>query len=220
VRRYLGNLPAAGRREEARDIGLAPPPGVVEREVHKGIEPKSQTAIVFTGPFDYTPAERSALSGLAQLLELKLREQLREKMGGTYGVSVRAVPSRVPRPQYSLSIQFGSSPERAGELVGAIFAQIDSLRHTGGGEMDLAKLREKAIRTRETELRENGFWLRQLALADQSGENLDQLLDLQKLLAQLTRERLRLAAQQYLDVKRYVRVTLLPEASPAIPHSE
>jgi zinc protease len=220
VRRYLGNLPAAGRREEARDIGLAPPPGVVEREVHKGIEPKSQTAIVFTGPFDYTTAERSALSGLAQLLELKLREQLREEMGGTYGVSVRAAPSRVPRPQYSLSIQFGSSPERAGELVGAIFAQIDSLRHTGGGEMDLAKLREKAIRTRETELRENGFWLRQIAFADQSGEHLDQVLDLQKLLAQLTRERLRLAAQQYLDVKRYVRVTLLPEASPAIPHSE
>ena len=42
VRRYLGNLPAGGRREDARDIGLAPPPGVVQREVHKGIEPKSQ----------------------------------------------------------------------------------------------------------------------------------------------------------------------------------
>lgn len=215
VRRYLGNLPAAGRREEARDIGLASPPGVVEREVHKGIEPKSQTAIVFTGPFEYTRTERFALSGLAQLLELKLREQLREEMGGTYGVGVRASPTRVPRPQYTLSIQFGSAPERVGELVGAIFAQIDSLRQVGGEEKELAKLRETAIRTRETELRENGFWLRQLVFADQTGEDLRETLDLPSLLAQLTGENLRSAAQRYLDVKRYVRVTLLPEKEAA-----
>jgi len=51
VRTYLGGLPATGRQETWRDVGIEPPEGVVEKTVYRGIEPKSRTQIVFTGPF-------------------------------------------------------------------------------------------------------------------------------------------------------------------------
>src|SRR6266545_5821789 len=51
VERYLASLPSLNRKESARDVGIHPPAGVVEKQVRKGIEPKSQVSIVFTGPF-------------------------------------------------------------------------------------------------------------------------------------------------------------------------
>src|SRR5205085_1103280 len=51
VERYLGSLPALHRHETAKDVGPHPPTGVVEKQVRRGIEPKSQVSIVFTGPF-------------------------------------------------------------------------------------------------------------------------------------------------------------------------
>jgi zinc protease len=95
--------------------------------------------------------------------------------------------------------------------VAAIFAEIDSLARFGAGEKELAKIRETVIRSRETDLKENGFWLGQLAGLEQNGEDPRVILDPSDLLPLLTPERLKAAAQRYLDRSNYVRVTLLPE---------
>ena len=56
VERYLGALPSLRRRETWKNDGVTPPKGVVEKVVRKGIEPKSQAAIVFTGPIQFDSA--------------------------------------------------------------------------------------------------------------------------------------------------------------------
>ena len=134
IARYLGNLPALRRGEQWKDVGIRAPTGVIEREVHRGVEPKSQTEMVFSGSFPFTRPERFVLRSLADVLDIKLREQLREELGGTYGVSVSAAPTKVPREEYTFTISFGSAPDRVGQLVTAIFTQIDSLAKFGAGE--------------------------------------------------------------------------------------
>ena len=217
VERYLGNLPATHRGEQWRDIGLRAPAGVVEREVKRGIEPKSQTELVFSGTFPFSRPERFILRSLADVLDIKLREQLREELGGTYGVSVTPAATRIPREEYTLSVSFGSAPDRVPQLLAAVFAQIDTLQRQGAGEKDLAKIRETTIRSRETDLKENGFWLGQLAAVEQNGDDPKVILDPSDLLPLLTPERIKQAALRYLDQKNYVRVTLLPESKPATP---
>ena len=211
VERYLANLPATRRNETWRDVGIHPPKGVVEREVRRGLEPKSQTELVFSGPFAWSRAERFVIRSLGDILDIKLREQLREELGGTYGVSVSPSPSRIPREEYTFTVSFGSAPDRVDQLVAAIFSQIDSLARFGPDEKDLAKVRETAIRSRETDLRENGYWLGQLAGYLQNGEDPKGIVSLDDLLPLLTRERIQAAAARYLDRSNYVRVTLLPE---------
>src|SRR3712207_9194153 len=66
-RSYVASLPATGRRETWRDPGGAPPKGVVERVVRRGVEPKATTLLLFTGPFEYTPENRFALTALTEL---------------------------------------------------------------------------------------------------------------------------------------------------------
>jgi zinc protease len=145
------------------------------------------------------------------VLEIKLRERLREALGGTYGADVYASPSRIPRPAYSLTVSFGSAPQRVEELAQAVFAEVDSLKARGPSADDLAKVKEMYLRQHETDLKQNGWWLGQLGAYAQNGEAPQLLLSYPQRVAALTPEAVRDAARRWLDKGRYVKVTLLPE---------
>jgi len=208
VERYIASIPG-GPTTTSRDPGMRPPTTVVERTVRKGLDPKSQTALVFTGPAQVSLRERWILSALGEVLQIRLREELREELSGTYSVSVGPSLSRIPREQYSVSIRFGSDPKLADSLVRTIFSEIDSIQRQGPKATDLAKVKETFIRSRETALKENGWWMSQLMQAARDGDPAAQALE--PLLAAVTVESVRDAAKKYLDRSRYVRVTLTPQ---------
>ena len=211
VAKWLGSLPSKGRRETWRDTGIRPPTGIVQRVVKKGTEPKARTALVFTGPFEYTRKNRYQLSALAELLNIKLRETLRENMGGTYGVSVSPSATREPYPSYRFTIGFGSAPERLEDLTAAALAQIDSVKRFGTTPEYLNKVKEAAFRAREVALKQNNYWLAQISIFDQSGWNLAEIPEGEKLISALTAADLKQAAIKYLRTNNYVRVSLYPE---------
>jgi zinc protease len=211
---YLASLPSSGRQETWRDVGIRPPGGVVQRTVRRGVEPKARTALVFTGPAEFSREASAEMGGLAQALELRLRERLREDLGGTYGVGVSGSVERDPWARYSFIVNFGSAPERVEELTGVVFAVIDSVRAAGPSQADVDKVREASRRERETALRENDFWIGRLLSYDRMGWDI-RMIDDEPLSAGLTVERLRDAARRYLDRARYVQVTLVPEGAPA-----
>jgi zinc protease len=215
VAKWLGSLPSTGRKETWRDTGVRPPTGVVQRVVRKGTEPKARTALVFTGPFEYTRQNRYYLSALAELLNIKLREALRENLGGTYGVSVGPSATRDPQPSYRFSIGFGSAPERLEALTAAALAQIDSVKRFGTTPEYLNKVKEAALRSRETALKQNSYWIAQISTFDQNGWRLEEIPNGEKLISALTVDDLQRAAQKYLRTDNYVRVSLYPETYPA-----
>ncbi|MFL5541482.1 MAG: M16 family metallopeptidase [Longimicrobiaceae bacterium] len=210
ILRYLGGLPDTGRRETARDVGIRTPPGVVRAEVRRGVEPKSQTAIVFSGPVQFDRRTVSLLRTLGDALEIRLRERLREDLGGTYGVSVGASAERDPVPEYRVAVEFGAAPERLDELVRVVFAEIDSLKANGVSATDLAKVREAQRRERQVSERENNWWLGALMAYDEYGWD-PRLIPSPPLSQTLTSDDLRDAARRFLDPSRYVQVSLYPE---------
>jgi zinc protease len=184
--------------------------------VKKGAEPKARTALVFTGAFEYTRQNRYYLSALAELLGIKLRETLRENLGGTYGVSVNPSASRDPQPSYRFTIGFGSAPERLEGLTAAALAQIDSVKRFPATPEYLNKVKEAALRARETALKQNAYWISQISTFDQNGWPLEEIPDGDKLISSLTAQDLQRAAQKYLRTDNYVRVSLYPESFPAV----
>ena len=211
VERWLGALPATQRKETWRDPGIESPRGVVERVVRKGVEPRGRTQIVFTGPMPYSRADRAVIRGLGSVLEIRLRELLREALGGTYDVSVFGTASRVPREEYSFTIGFSSAPDRTDELVRTVFAAIDTIRTNGPADRDILKVVEAEARSRETALRQNGYWISQIAAIAQTGDPPELAVDPRGDGALLTRPALRDMARKILDPANYIRVTLLPE---------
>src|SRR5262249_29118935 len=78
VERYIASLPALHKPETARDLGMNPPARVVEKSVVKGIEPKSEVAMVFSGDFDDTPRNRMVMTTMVSILSGDLHRRLRE----------------------------------------------------------------------------------------------------------------------------------------------
>ncbi len=115
VERYLGSLPSINRKESWKNVGIDPPTGVIEKVVRKGIEPSSRADIVFTGPFKNSPQQRIAIRTMALVLQTRLRETLREDLGGTYGVAVIPSYTKIPDEEYRLTIDFGCDPKRTEE---------------------------------------------------------------------------------------------------------
>jgi zinc protease len=219
VERWIGALPAAPaarrRSERARDTGVRPPAGVVRRTVRAGSEPRSSTQMVFTGTAaNVTPAAHYELDALEQLLDRRLTDRLREALGGTYSPSVSGSLWSRPTARYELSIGFGSAPERVDELVGATLEVIEALRRDGPTAQELHDIAEAQRRSRETGLKQNGYWLGMLTSYVQESWEFASLAADQPPGGgtSLTAARLTEAARRYLDLSNYVLVTLYPNA--------
>jgi zinc protease len=212
VEKYLASLPAINRKETFKDVSPSAPKGVVERAVYKGTEPKANTQIYFTGPCVYTPENRFAMRALTELFQIKLTESLREQLGGTYSPSTGGGCSRVPRQEYQISVRFGSAPENVEKLTKTTLALIDTLKNQPPSAADLEKVREQLLRGREVDLKQNTYWLGNIAARDQAGEDLNGLLAAyDAMIKGLTGAQIQAAAKQYLNTANYARFVLLPE---------
>ena len=215
IETWLGGLPSHGRKELWKDLGIRPPRGLIEKVVRKGIESKSRAALVFTGPWNWSPENNHRFESMAGFLRIRLREVLREDLGGTYGVSVSPSVTLHPDAEYSLSISFGCSPDRVGELTQTVFRQIDTLMTKGPRPEDLAKVKEIQRRDYETNMKQNGYWLDALWGAAFTGQNPEQILKTPDLIARLSVDGIRKTANEVFDLTNYVKVILLPEGSGA-----
>jgi zinc protease len=211
VERYLGALPATHRQETWKDVGIKRPTGVIEKRVDKGIEPKSRANIVFSGPFQYNQAQRVAIRAMAQALETRLRESLREELGGTYSVSASTGYTKIPREEYTITISFGCSPDRTEELVKGVFKEIDHLKTTGPTDKHVSDVKETFLRDQETNMKQNGYLLAQIANRYQLGEDLTSLFNLADFYNKIDAATIKDAARLYLKNDNFVKVTLFPE---------
>jgi zinc protease len=211
VCRYLASLPSRGRKETWRDLRVPPPEGVVKRTVEKGVEPKSLAAIVFSGPFRDSRANRNVLRAASQVLETRLRKLLREKLSGTYDVSVQPVTNRIPRQEYRVSIELGADPARIDDLTKTIFREINKLKKEGPGEKEVEEVRTAESRDFETDSRDNGWWLGRLAEHYRLGDDPSDILTFPASLSLITKKSVTAAARTYFNTKNYVQVTLYPE---------
>jgi zinc protease len=211
VERYLASLPALHRNESPRDVGIHPPAGVVEKQVRKGVDPKSQVSIVFSGPFQNDELHRVVARAMAETLSGDLHRTLREDLGGTYDVSVEPTFSKRPTEEYQLTISFGCDPARTESLVRTTFQLIDRFKTNGPSEGQVSDGRAALLRDFETNSQRNDYLLSRLLFKYEYGEDIREVFNMRPIYDQLTVPLLRDAARTYLNTNRYVEVTLLPE---------
>ena len=207
---YLASLPTTGRVEEWRDVGIDPPMGIEDHVVRSGIEPRSNTVLLFAGDMEWSRHEALTLNVAGEMLGIRLRERVREELGGTYSIGVNAGGSSLPDAEYLISIIFGSDPSRTEELFGEVLEEVQWL-HTGGEQDYLDKVKELLRTSREEQLRENSFWLNQIRAAVQRGESFTEILGFNELLDTLTLQDIATVAKRYFTDDRYIRVVLFPE---------
>jgi zinc protease len=211
VERYLGALPSLRRKESWKDIRVKNVTGIVEKRVEKGIEPKSRAAIVFNGPFVFDQTHRVALRAMSEILQTRLLDVIREELGGTYSINAGFSYQKFPQPDYSITIQFGSSPDRTDDLIKRVFEEIEKFKREGPTEKQLNDEKEALIREFETNSKQNGYLLNQISLRFYHGEDPAGIWMIPDFYRRLDAASVQEAAKLYLNTQSFVKVTLFPE---------
>jgi zinc protease len=210
---YLGALPSTGEATaEAGTRGLAFPDEVVRELVRAGREPQSQTAISFFADTGLDEVEMHRLRAATTVLQTRLRDILREELGGTYSVGAGYVNTQ-PEPGYGRTVvQFGSAPDRADALTAAVLAEVERLKAEGPTEADIERVRETEIRELEEAERDNRYWMGSLEVVHLLGWDPARILDRVGRARSLSVENVHAMFERHFPLDRYTVVTLLPAA--------
>jgi zinc protease len=212
---YLASLPSTGRSEsKGRDMDVHFPTMILRETVRKGQEPRSQTAIMFFSDTGLDELDTHRLRAGASILQVRLREVLREELGGTYSVGV-VYSDTSPQPGYgTTTVQFGSSPENAERLTSAVMAEVEKLRRDGPTASEVQVVKETEKRELETSLRQNGYWLNSLQAMHLLERDPKRILTRIERAESLTPDNVHSVVRKYFPQDRYAVVTLMPENVP------
>ena len=211
VAAYVGALPSTGKPTSKRgDLRMQFPTSVVQEVVNRGQEPRSQTAITFFADTGIDEMEDHRLGAAVRVLQGRLRDILREQLGGTYSVGA-GYSSTSPEPGYGVvSVEFGSSPANVDTLTGAVLKEIDRLRRDGPAASDVAAVKEAEKNDIQTSLRDNGYWLSSLQAMHQLGRDPRKIVQRTERAESLSVENVGAAFKKYFPADRYTVVTLMP----------
>ncbi len=216
VERYLASLPGKGKKEAFKDLGLRRRKGVTNVTVRAGKEDKEAVVLMFHGESPWSEHAHTDLVSLQSFLSIRIREVLRERLGGVYTPSVNSSFERVPYNEYTLSIAFDCKPSDADKLEQAAREVIAQVKQSGIDASYVEKIKSERTRDLEEGYRSNGFWLERLVSKYRLDEDPRQILILHDLTQRVTSDNVRLAARKFLRDDQYLDARLLPAAaSPA-----
>ncbi len=209
---YLGNLPAAAGSETWRDTRPPLPTGIIDETVNAGIDPRSEVQIYFDGPFTPTLESREALQAMTGVLDIMVREDLREKRGGIYGAGISSYAELHPEGRYQTQITFTAEPTRVVELTDAVFAEIKDLSENGPSATNFAKVKEQLRRAHEENLQSNDAWASWINryVVDAEGP-LSDIARISDVIDALTPEEIQAMAAAVLPQDRHVTLVLHPQ---------
>jgi len=159
VETYLGGLPSTNRKETFKDLGLYPPKGVVKNNFDKKLQvPKSTVVIAYTGDIPYSIENNVLMDYVESILNIIYTETIREKEGGSYGVSVNGNISKLPKQRFTFQVYFDTDPVKRERLTGIVYDEVKKLVAEGPSEVNVNKAKEFMLKKHQEDLTENGYW--------------------------------------------------------------
>lgn len=212
IEKWIGALPSTGKSSSAaRDMGVRFPSGVVKEEVKKGKEPASQTVLTYFADPGFDEFEMHRARAASQVLTIRLREILREEMGGTYGVGVGFSNTPPVKGYGTMVVQFGSAPENIDRMVAATLKEIERLKAEGPSLDDVNKVKELERRDIETNAKQNSYWMGSMQTVHMYGWDPAGIARRLDRTEKLTPEIIKTMFQKYFPMERHTLVTLRPE---------
>lgn len=210
VELYLASLPGdLSQVDGFNDLGIRPPKGVSET-IRVGTDEKGQVILFFTDEKPYDRALATDVSFLGELLTIKLIENLREELGGVYGVGASGSMTNQPVGQLSFSISFPCSPDMVEKLTDAAWAEVKKIQEKGPTPEDLEKVKEKRRIAYQENLKRNNYWNAQMATARQYDFPFDNLLEAGASIEAVSIERIQRIAQHLLTKENLLEIVKLP----------
>ena len=211
LEKYIASLPSTSKKFNYVDDKVRPIEGKVEVNVYKGKEQKALILSIYSGEIPYSEELDLKAQAISEILNIRIIENLREKIQGIYGGGTQAQFERVPYPNYSFFLQLPCGPEKVDTLLFAANADIQSLIKNGPSKENLDKVKQQWKEKYKVDVKENGTWLSQLQSFYFPGDNPDYFINYEKYVNALTPKDIQDAAKLLLSTKNVVTGILRPE---------
>jgi len=170
---YLGGLKSKKMAEKYTDDMVRKPKGKVENDFTREMKvKKASNFILYNATMPYNVENRTVMSAIGNILNMRYLESIREKEGGSYGVGVRGGLSNIPINEASLMMQFDTDPEKQAKLMGIIHSEVSEIVANGPRADDLQKVKENMLKKYSEDLAENGWWKSTVVRYYQDGLNM------------------------------------------------
>ena len=215
IEKYIASLPSSSSSSSKKfnyvDNKLRPVKGKVDLNVYKGKEQKSLILFVYTGQLPYSAALDMKADAISEILNIRILEELREKIQGIYAGGTQARFEKLPYPHYTFFLQLPCGPEKVDTLLYAANKEIQNLIKNGPSKANLEKVQQQWKEQHKVSIKENETWLSQLQNFYFPGDNPDYFINYDKYVNALTPKEVQDAAKLFLSTKNVVTGILRPE---------
>jgi zinc protease len=212
--RYVGSLPSTGQRaSQFKDVGLHFPAANQQVKVEAGQEPRGQVVISFFADPNPDPMELEQLQEATTVLQIALRDILREELGQTYSVSAGLAQALPQRGGGRVEVRFGGAPENLESMTKRVLQEIARLQQEGPSADLTNRAKESARRQYETALKQNDYWLGRLETIHMFDRDPHEIVTRGQRIDAITQQGLQAAFKKYFPADRSTVVTLVPAAS-------
>ena len=208
---YVGSLPSTGTPSSAfKDVGIHFPETSQQETVEAGREPRGQTVISFFADPSIDPQEQEKIIAATTVLDIALRDILREDLGQTYTVGVNLSQALPQKGSGHIEVRFQAAPENLPSMTARVMQEITRLQQEGPTKDLTDRARETARRGYETAMKQNDYWIGRLQTIKMYGREPSEILTRVKRIEAVTPQVLQDVFKTYFPADRSTVVTLVP----------
>lgn len=210
IETYIASLPVSGKKISYVDNRVRPVSGKKTLHVYKGQEQKSLVIEFYTGDVAYSEDLGFKANAISEVLNIRIIEELREKIQGIYGGGISGDVRKVPYNNYRFIAQLPCGPEKVDTLIKALHSEINAMVKTGPSLQNLNKVKQQWRESHKEQLKQNGAWLQHLLASKTDGADINRFVKFDTYVDKLTPKDLQDAAKIFFNGKNQFTAVLMP----------
>ncbi|MEG1685147.1 MAG: insulinase family protein [Bacteroides sp.] len=210
IEEYIASLPSINRKETFKDTKMNMRKGIYKNEFTRKMETaKTSVLALYNGKCAYTLENEIMMSMFTQVLSMIYNEEVREKEGGTYGVSVYGRIIKHPTETFALQIIFDTDPSKKDKMIKIVLDEAEKVAAKGPSVDYVNKVKEFMLKKNAENLKENGYWLNILDDYFYSGKDMSTGYD--KIVNSITPAKVQKFAKMLLNQKNQTEIIMTAE---------
>lgn len=208
IEKYIASLPVTGKKFSFTDNKVRPVEGKRTLSVNKGKEDQSLILAFYTGETPYNEDTELKAQALSEVLNIRIIEELREKIQGIYGGGTYAELEKYPYNNYSFVVQLPCGPQKVDTLLKAIRNEFSEMVTNGPDTSYMNKVKKQWLEQHKLNMKENGVWVEKLLQYKLQGGDPDRFIHYEKYVNKLTPEDVQQAAKLVFDGNEFLAIQM------------
>lgn len=211
VEKYIASIPGTEYVEKWKDNGNFFPKGKIVKNIYIPMQDKKATVnIKMKANMEYAAKSTVYNTILCSVLTIRYLDEIREKEGGTYGVTVKPTMSRLLHPSLGIEVRFDCDPDKADHLKSLVYKELN-LAQKKIDQTDLDKVVFNMKKNFQQMTRNNKYWMTVLNSYYEFGDDMTSPAYYSDILEQVTVKDIRNAAKKFMKHADILDITFLPK---------